>query len=130
MNDPVRQAIDEIGSSFTTHKVVELEDGQGGAFVIVEGIAIGEQFSPSTTWIGQAIAYTYPDSDVYPHWLDPGVRLASGDQLPAGLSANQTMPGFQRPAVQVSRRSNRWDPNTDTAALKLLKVIKWLHALT
>lgn len=129
MNDPVRQAIDEIRSSFTTHEVVELEDGQGGAFVIVEGIAIGKHFTPSKSWIGQAIAYTYPDSDVYPHWIDPTVCLTNTDQLPQGLVAGQTMPGFQRPAVQASRRSNRWNPAADTAARKLLKVIKWLNSI-
>ena len=31
-----------------------------------------------------------------------------------------------QPAIQVSRRSNRLNPETDTAALKLLKVVTWM----
>jgi hypothetical protein len=30
-----------------------------------------------------------------------------------------------RQALQLSRRSNRWNPATDNAALKAEKVIKW-----
>jgi len=36
------------------------------------------------------------------------------------------MPGFNLPAVMVSRASHRWNPVTDTAALKLLRVLEWL----
>jgi hypothetical protein len=35
------------------------------------------------------------------------------------------MPGFDRPAAQVSRRSNRWNPALDTATLKLMRVLRW-----
>jgi len=32
-----------------------------------------------------------------------------------------------RTAVQISRRSNRLDPATDTALIKLHKVLEWLR---
>jgi hypothetical protein len=31
-----------------------------------------------------------------------------------------------RPALQLSRRSNRWSAATDTAVLKAVKVLTWL----
>lgn len=33
-----------------------------------------------------------------------------------------------RPAVQISRRSNRLNPATDTAVIKLHKVLAWLRS--
>ena len=33
-----------------------------------------------------------------------------------------------RPAMQLSRRSNRLDPETDTEAIKLHKVLTWLRS--
>ncbi|MCZ7579107.1 MAG: hypothetical protein M5U18_19520 [Dehalococcoidia bacterium] len=31
------------------------------------------------------------------------------------------------PAIQISRRNNKLDPATDTAALKVAKVLEWLR---
>jgi hypothetical protein len=55
----------------------------------------------------------------------PDLSRIDGKALGEGLGHAQ----FRgQAAVQISRRSNKLNPATDTAALKLLKVLKWLRS--
>jgi hypothetical protein len=49
---------------------------------------------------------------------------ADGCGLGEGMSQNQNF--GRRPAVPISRRSNHLDPRTQTALIKLQKVLAWL----
>jgi hypothetical protein len=120
----VTQAIDEIRSAYPDVDVAVREDGQGGAFVVVDPVELGELYDQAETWIGFQITFQYPYSDVYPHFVRGDLARHDGATLGDGTSA-ATWEG--RPALQLSRRSNQLDPTTDTAVLKLLKVLDWLR---
>jgi hypothetical protein len=119
----VSVAVDAVRAHFADHPVDVTPDGAGGAFVIVNDVKVGSQYAPATTWLGFQINAAYPASDVYPHYL--GV-LARTDGKPLGEAITATI-WQNRPALQVSRRSNRWTPGLDNAALKAEKVITWLN---
>jgi len=136
MKPNVEAAVAELREGLPGHAITVKEDPEGGAFVIVEGIDIGECFSPSVSWVGFHITWPYPESDVYPHFIDQEVRYIgkgpspvqhAGGPLPSSMSRGQKMPGFDKAAIQVSRRSNRWNPATDTALRKLLRVVAFLR---
>ena len=137
MKPDVEKAVTQLREGMPGHDVRVEEDSDGGAFVIVEGIDIGESYAPTVSWVGFHITWPYPDADVYPHYIDPEVRYVGegvapnahpeGD-LPTSLSRGAAMPGFEIAAIQVSRRSNRRNPTTDTALLKLLRVIAFLRS--
>jgi hypothetical protein len=127
MKDAVQQAIEQLRQAHPGHRVELLEEPQGGAFVIVDDLPIGERFKQKRSWIGFALGFQYPLSDVYPHFLRPDLERADGRPLASPLNPSQTMPGFERPAVMLSRRSNRWNPARDTAVLKLARVVEWLR---
>src|SRR6266849_5171240 len=59
---------------------------QGGAYLIVQNLAIGERYIPNTTWIGFLITFQYPDADVYPHFIRGDLKRADGQSFPAGIS--------------------------------------------
>lgn len=136
MKTAVAQGIDELRRGLPGHTVRLKEDRDGGAFVIVDGLCIGETFEPNSSWIGFHVTFPYPDADVYPHFIDPGVmyigtgaapnKHPDGD-LPTSLTRGATMPGFEIAAIQVSRRSNRRDADIDTALHKLLRVLEFLR---
>jgi len=133
MIDDVRQAIEELKTSFSDHEVRTLEDGDGGAYVLVEDLDLGERYAPPTSWVGFHITHPYPDADVYPHFISGDVRyLGAGPTpnsgFPEGIAPGHAMPGFNLPAIQISRRSNRWNPDRDTAALKLARVLDWIRS--
>ncbi len=123
----VAEAVDEIRDAFpeVDVDVAVREDGQGGAFVVVDPVDPGVQYEHRATWIGFQITFQYPYSDVYPHFVRGDLVRIDGAALGEGTSAT-TWEG--RPAVQLSRRSNHLDPTTDTAVLKLLKVLEWLRS--
>ena len=121
----VAQAIEEIHCTFEECSVEEEEDGSGGAFVVVTGIRLGRPYAQAEVWIGFQITFQYPYADVYPHFANADLARLNG----AGLGEGFGLGSFQgRSAMQLSRRSNRLNPQTDTAALKLLKVVRWMKS--
>ena len=124
MNPEVADAIEKIRATVQPSLVTVREDGEGGAFVIVEGTDPGPLYEQPDTWIGFRITFQYPYSDVYPHYVRGD--LTRRDQQPLGEGTSPaTFEG--RPAIQLSRRSNHLNPATDTAVIKLLKVLTWLR---
>src|SRR5208283_1950379 len=97
-------ALDELRRSFTGAAVDVEEDGQGGAYVNVCPIDIGEKYLPRFTWVGFHITFQYPRADVYPHFIGPDVRRVDGAGHSSGVSAQEWR---GRAALQLSRRSNR-----------------------
>jgi hypothetical protein len=137
MKPDVAKAVAELKEGLPQHEVHVREDSDGGAFVLVEGMEIGDGFAPNISWIGFQITFAYPDADVYPHFLDPQVRYvgqgaapnqhAEGN-LPTAMTRGAMLPGFDRPAIQVSRRSNHRCVATDSALQKLLRIVAFLRS--
>ena len=119
----VATAIEEIRNTFDRCTVEEEPDGSGGAVVVVKGIPMGCPYLQAEVWIGFRITFQYPYADVYPHFTNADLMRSDDSSLGGGFGT-ATFRG--QPAIQVSRRSNRLNPETDTAALKLLKVIRWM----
>ena len=125
VTEAVGQAISEIQGTFGSSAVLVREDGQGGAYIIVEDAALGVPWAQPSTWVGFQVAYTYPHADVYPHFIRGDLSRQDGHP-PIGPAMSYTQ--FEgRQAIQLSRRSNKRDPQRETALLKLLKVLEWLR---
>lgn len=123
--DSVLKAVEEIRDRFPDNGVTCSGDGSGGAFVLIDDVPLGDLYVQSSTWLAFQVTYLYPAADVYPHFVRPDLSRVDGQPLSAGFS--RAAWGFDgRSATQISRRSNRWNPNVDTAALKAVKVLAWL----
>lgn len=114
-----------VREQFSGHAVEVTADGSGGVVVIVEDVPAGEPYVEESTWLGFQINSAYPMADIYPHFVG---RLHRKDGTGHGEGFSETT-WRDRPALQLSRRSNRWNPATDTAALKAMKVLTWLASL-
>lgn len=125
MTPEVETAIQEVRDTFPDLLVEVTPEVQGGAYVVVGNLWIGDQYEPTTSWVGFLIPFTYPRADCYPHFLEGGIRRRDGRPLGDAITATTWN---RRSALQVSRRSNHWNPSTDTAAAKLLKVLEWVRA--
>lgn len=125
MTPQVAKAIDQIRAAFPGVQVSVVEEGDGGAVVFVEDVDPGAQYVQRSTWIGFRITFQYPYSDVYPHFVRGDLTRADGTALGEAMTATT----FEsRQAVQISRRSNHLNPATDTAVIKLHKVLTWLRS--
>ena len=121
-------AIDELRQQFPDSTVEVREDGSGGAYLRIERVDLGPTYTEATrhTWIGFGIGFQYPHADVYPHFVRVDLQRADGQPFGPGLSTPVRFVGWECEGVQVSRRSQRRDASTETAALKLMKVLKWM----
>lgn len=126
MTPEVKKAIEEIKTLFSKNKVESEAVSDGGARVIVHNIQLTETYIPRTTWVGFIIGFQYPRADVYPHHIDHTIKRVDGNLLGQGFS--EKMKWQEQDCIQVSRKSNKLDPNVDTAATKLAKVIEWINS--
>ena len=121
----VQAAIDEIRAEFVGAAVTVDETGDGGAHVLIEDIPLSGIYTQDSTWLGFTITFQYPLADVYPHFVRGDLTRIDG----AALGEATSPTGWRdKPAIQLSRRSNRLNPATDTALLKALKVMTWLNS--
>ena len=119
------KAIEEIRCTFEGCDVEVEADGSGGALLVVRGVPMGCPYVQPEVWFGFQITFQYPYADVYPHFTNADLARSDGGGLGGGFGTAS----FQgQPAIQISRRSNRLNPETDTAALKLLKVVAWMRS--
>lgn len=126
----IHQAIEEIRGAFPAHTLDAEPDDDGGAFIKVYALSIGVQYEPDSSWIAFRITFQYPFADIYPHFLTAYLRRKNSKSLGEGFHLNHHWehPGGKEPATMVSRRSNRRDPTSETAALKLAKVLDWIRS--
>lgn len=126
MKPEVAAAIQQIRLQFPDSNVETREDGQGGAYVVVDPVDLGPLYTEGTrqTWIGFLISFQYPFADVYPHHVRRDLARVDSRPLGEGMG-HAEFQGFGRLSVQISRRSNSRDSSLETAVSKLLKVIHW-----
>jgi hypothetical protein len=123
MTPEVEAAIKQVRRGFPDSAITAAEDGQGGASVLLETVPLGPPYGQETSWLGFRIPFNCPYADVYPHFVRGDLTRLDGQPLGEATSLG-TFDG--RPAVQISRRSNRRD-QTETPLLKALKVLEWLR---
>ena len=127
MRQDVTKAIEELKKAFPSSNILSREDGDGGAYVIVEDVAIGCRYRPSSTWIGGHITALYPYADIYPLFIAEHVRRADGVAFEPPVTAGAQF--IDRPALQVSRRNNHSQHYPQTAVAKFVKVLQFLEDL-
>ncbi|MCQ9163107.1 hypothetical protein [Arthrobacter sp. STN4] len=128
MKSEVETAVEELREAFPDSTVTAVADSEGGAYVTVDPVELGEQYVQGTSWIKFHITFQYPYSDVYPHFVVPNLQRKDGASLGEGLQPSVTFTGDGTTGTQISRRSNKLNPAIDTAALKLAKVLHWLRS--
>lgn len=127
MKPEVADAIEELKRAFPFSTVTVNEDGQGGAYVIVEAVDIGARFVPSVTWMGGHITALYPYADIYPVFIDAAVCRDDGVGFDAPITHGHSFAG--RLAIQISRINHQVQNCPQTAVAKFNKVLDYLEKL-
>ena len=127
MKQDVAKAIEELKHAFPSSGVDSREDGEGGAYVIVEDVDISCRYQPSSTWLGGHITALYPYADIYPLFIADNVRRVDG--VPFRRPVTPGAHFLERPALQISRRNNHTQHFPQTAVAKFVKVVHFLEQL-
>lgn len=126
MTPEVEQAVEELRACFADTEVDTIGTGDGGALVTIARVDPGLSYAQRETWVRFLIGYQYPHADIYPLFVRPD--LARTDCQPHGKGISVAEFHGEK-ALQLSRLSKRLNPATDTAALKVTKVLDWLRTL-
>ena len=82
--------------------------------------ALHERFEAALVRVRERLGQSHP------HYIDGNLKRADGGAIVRdGIQGGQTFEG--RSAFQISRRSNRLNPQSDTALSKLEKVLEWMR---
>jgi hypothetical protein len=123
MTAEVAAAIDELEEAFGSVK--SEPDGEGGAYVTVLELDIGERWLPSVIPLTFQLAFNYPHAAVYPYFAPGDLRRADGGARPGAMQQVEWR-GSAR--VQISLRANAWSPAHDSAAGAVAQVRHYLKA--
>ena len=124
MKQDVAIAIEELKRAFPSSEVQSQEDGDGGAYVIVENVPIGCRYRPSSTWLGGHITALYPYADIYPLFIADKVCRVTGVAFEAPVTYGAQF--LERAALQISRRNNNTQHFPQPAVAKFMKVLHFL----
>lgn len=127
MKIEVTSGIEELKRQFSESTFTVREDGQGGAHVVMEPVALGPKFRPDSTWLGFHIPPQYPYADIYPVFIGANVARANGLPFAVPVTPGHTFEG--RPAIQVSRRNSAAQSGLQKVGAKILKVLDFLEKL-
>jgi hypothetical protein len=127
MKVEVSAAIEELKRQFNGASLSAREDGQGGAYILLEPIDLSQKFTPATTWIGFQIPAQYPYADIYPIFIGSDVRRVDGIAFQPPVTLGHNFEG--RPAIQISRRNAAAQSGSQKAVAKTLKVLDFLERL-
>lgn len=128
----VIKAIEELRQSFPDAIVTFVSDEAGGAWVNIDSVPLGPAYVQATSFIAFQITFPYPEADIYPLFVRADLQRKDGQAHGEGFQQQikwgmkDIVTGEETVGTQLSRRSNRLDPTIDTAATKVLKVLKWL----
>src|SRR5713226_5928051 len=127
MKVEVSAGIEELKRQFSTSSFAVREDGQGGAYVVMDSVTLGPKYRPTVTWLGFQIPAQYPYADIYPVFIGADVQRANGVAFQAPVTPGHSFEG--RGAIQISRRSAAAQSGSQKAVAKILKVLDFLEKL-
>lgn len=126
----VRDAATGIRAQYGESNVREVPDGQGGAWVEIHALELGDAYAQDTTFLVCLLPFNLPNADVYPVFVRPDLARTDGQPLGQGFQVTQVqLPGETQPrsVVQVSRRTREGLFVQQTPTQKVEKVVAWIR---
>jgi hypothetical protein len=126
----VLRALEVLRGAFPDWSVHAYPDGQGGLWVEMTGVPLGQPYVQEDTFLVFLLPFTLPGSDIYPMFVRPDLNRIDGAPLGDGFAVTElSWPAEQvpRPVVQVSRRT-RGSFAQQTSSQKVSKVLDWMMA--
>lgn len=124
-------ALAEIVGAYGEDKVRAVPDGQGGVWIEIADISLGDPYAQASTFVICLLPFNLPSADVYPLFVRNDLSRADGKSLGEGFASNSvSWPGDEqpRPVTQVSRRTRGNAFTLQTPRQKIEKVLDWARS--
>jgi E2/UBC family protein E len=126
MQKPIADAVEDVGRAFPEHRVTAEELDDGSVWVILHSVGIGDGWSRPEINLWVKLLPTFPDTEPYPFYTDPGLVRSDGGQF------GPIQPGVQidsETRTQISLKKNgqtKLLPGEDLGT-RFLAVVRWLR---
>lgn len=130
VKDAVRAGLADILSCFGDAGVRPIPDGQGGVWVEILDVNLGDPYVQESTFVIALLPFNLPAADIYPLFVRHDLTRRDGQALGEGFSQTTVAwPGDPepRPVFQVSRRTRPGGFALQTPLQKIDRVLEWLR---
>ena len=130
MKEAVQAAVTDITDTYGAERVRAVPDGQGGAWIEIGDVELGDRYKNETTFVVFLLPFTLPSADVYPLFVCHDLTRSDDQALGDGFATTQVnWPGDPqpRPVTQVSRRTRGNEFTLQTPLQKVEKVLDWVR---
>jgi hypothetical protein len=130
VKEAVKAVLADIVNAYGEEKVCVVPDGQGGAWIEIAEVELGDHYAQVTTFIICLLPFNLPAADVYPLFVRNDLARSDGKGLGEGFATTSVnLPGNAqpRPVVQVSRRTRGNAFVFQTPRQKIEKVLDWVR---
>jgi hypothetical protein len=129
MTDEQADALADVEATFREYQVDHDETADGGLWVILRQVAIGDGWNRPVIDLAVKLQLTYPTTPPYPFYCEPGLGRTNGQVFsPTSATSVDIGDGVQR--TQISLRittQERFDTVNETLAGRYAAVIDWLR---
>jgi hypothetical protein len=130
MKETVQAAVTPITEAYGAEKVRVVPDDQGGAWIEISDVELGDPYEQDTTFVICLLPFNLPGADVYPLFVRHDLTRHDGNGLGDGFAMTEVnWPGDPqpRPVTQLSRRTRRSEFTMQTPVQKIDKVLDWVR---
>lgn len=131
VKEAVATALADIVGVYGEDRVRAVPDGQGGAWIEIADVPLGDPYAQATTFVVCLLPFNLPAADVYPLFVRNDLSRADEKPLGEGFGSNSvSWPGDEqaRPVTQVSRRTRSNAFTLQTPRQKIEKVLDWVRS--
>lgn len=126
MQKPIADAVEDVSRAFPEHRVTAEELDDGSVWAILHSVGIGDGWSRPEINLQIKLLPTFPDTEPYPFYADPGLTRGDGGQF------GPIQPGVQidgETRTQISLKKNgqaKLLPGEDLGT-RFWAVVRWLR---
>lgn len=116
-------------AAFPDTAIASHPDGQGGLWVELAGVPLGDPYLQEDTFLVFLLPFTLPAADIYPMFVRQDLARRDGAALGESFAATElSWPAepTPRPVIQISRRTRGNAFASQTAPQKVMKVLDWV----
>lgn len=129
MTQEQTEALADVTATFHAYEVDHDEAGDGGLWVILRQVAIGDGWSRSLIDLAVKLQVTFPATPPYPFYCEAGLTRADGRVFsPTQATSVDIGDGIQRTQISLKIDSQqRFDTEHETLGGRFAAVIDWLR---
>ena len=128
MTEEQADALADVRGTFSEYQV-DHEETDGGLWVILRQVAIGDDWSRGIIDLAVKLQLTYPTPPPYPFYCEPGLARTNGQVFSPTSSTNIDIgDGVQRTQISLLiNNQERFDTDDETLSGRSAAVIYWLR---